>query len=141
MSNIGFDQMSLRDRQNNSHRDAGGGLTNLGVEINNTAPIEITGNITVGADPITTPTIYNVSVTLANTEYSQALPADTRNFMIKCREFGVTLNLAFVAGQSSTNYIQFTGSNFVMEDSELNGITLYFQADTAGVTAEILVWT
>ena len=33
---------------------------------------------------VTTPTVYNVTLTFADTEYSQALPASTKEFRFRC---------------------------------------------------------
>jgi len=88
----------------------------------------------------TTPTIYNVTMTLANTEYSQALPANTRKFLIKCRT-SFAIKLAFVSGQSGTNYITIPADQAYWEDHILvSNLTLYFQCATAGQVAEIIVW-
>jgi hypothetical protein len=53
----------------------------------------------VTTDPITaTPTPYNVTLTNANTEYSQALPANCRKFEFQART-EATVRLAFVTGK------------------------------------------
>lgn len=142
--NGNIEDIAVQDLEKYAFRKSTEGEILKAVVPQNTAdsPLYITGDIdvSVGAG-ITTPVIYNSSVVLANTEYSQALPAGTKSFMIKVRDFGVTMNLSFVSGQSGTNYIQLVGTNFVMEDTNLTGVTLYFQCDTAAVTAEILAWT
>lgn len=90
----------------------------------------------------TTPTIYNVTITLANTEYSQALPANTKKFAIKLRSNTADLKYAFVATQSGTNYRTIPAGSEKSEDNLiLAAVTLYFQSSTASQTAEIESWT
>ena len=89
-----------------------------------------------------TPTIYNVDMTAANTEYSQALPANTRKLDIKLRAQNALLKIAFVEGESGTNYIQIPyGSSYHAENIKLTGITIYFQSPSNSQVCEILAWT
>ena len=88
-----------------------------------------------------TPVIYNVTMTLANTEYPQALPANTRKFMIKCRG-SYNVKVCFASGQSGTIYLTIPANMAWWEDqiSVASG-TLYFQCATAGQVAEIVAWS
>ena len=89
-----------------------------------------------------TPTIYNVDMTTANTEYSQALPANTRKLDIKLRVQNALLKIAFVEGESGTNYIQISyGSSLHLENVKLNNIIVYFQSPSNSQVCEILAWT
>lgn len=91
--------------------------------------------------PVTTPTIYNVAVTLANTEYSQALSASTKRFSIKMRGFS-DLKLAYVSGQSGTIFITIPGGSSY-EEINLAGttaLTLYFQSPSASQDVEVVQW-
>jgi len=86
-----------------------------------------------------TPAIYNVSVLLANTEYSQALSSSTKKFLIRVRGQS-QLKLAFTAGQSGTNYITIpAGTTLNCDDLSFTG-TLYFQSVKASQIVEILEW-
>jgi len=88
----------------------------------------------------TTPTIYNVSMTLANTEYSQALPANTKKFLIKCRAQYV-VKVCFVSGQSGSLYLTIPVGGVYWEDEvQPASLTLYFQCATAAQVAEIIAW-
>jgi hypothetical protein len=90
--------------------------------------------------PPTTPTIYNVAVTLANTEYSQALSAGTKKFMIKCRS-GAKLQLSYNSGDTNILYITIP-KNTAYTESDINfSGTLYFRSDTASQVVEIVEWT
>lgn len=86
------------------------------------------------------PTIYNKTLTLANTEYSQALPAGCTKFTVQCRT-AYDVKLAFVSGESGTNYLTIKTDYWYWEDGIL-GTTriLYLQSAQAGVVVEIVVW-
>lgn len=88
-----------------------------------------------------TPAIYNVTMTNADTEYSQALPANTRKFLIKCRT-SFAIKLSFTSGQSGTTYLTVPADQSYWED-QINdaSITLYFQCANAGKVAEIVAWS
>lgn len=87
------------------------------------------------------PTIANVTMTSAATEYSYALPAGTTRFTIKLRALNALLQLAFASGTSGTTYITIPyGDQLPITDVKGAGITLYFQSPTASQTAEISSW-
>jgi len=89
-----------------------------------------------------TPTLYNVTMTSADTEYSKALPTGTKKVDIKLRSFNALLKIAFTSGLSGTTYIQVPyGASFHLENVNLSGVTAYFQSPTASQTCEILCWT
>ena len=97
-------------------------------------------NATVTASGSTTPTISNVTCTNANTEYSQALPANCKRFFIQLRTVK-DLKVSFTSGQSGTTYFTVPAGGQYAEDSLLlTARTLYFQSTTAGVVAEIVAW-
>ena len=80
-------------------------------------------------------------MTLADTEYSQALPADTRKALIRVRSGGYDVKLAYVSGESGTNYITIpAGATKVIEGVFLLNTTLYFQCPGAGEVLEIESW-
>lgn len=87
----------------------------------------------------TTPTIYNVSVPLANTEVSQALNPATKMFTIKTRGIA-TLQLAFNPGDSGTLFLTVpAGAAYTQEGLNFSGI-IYLQTSKAGQVVEILEW-
>jgi hypothetical protein len=88
----------------------------------------------------TEPTIYNVSVLLSATEYSQALSPSTKKFMIRVRG-NSKLQLAFVATDSSTNFITIPQGVSYSEDGLSFSGTLFFQTEKPTQTVEILEWT
>lgn len=88
----------------------------------------------------TTPTIYNKTMTDADTEYSQALSSGCIAFLIKCRG-DYAIKLAFVENASGTTYITVpAGQSYYEEGLWLNGVTLYIQCATAAQVAEIIEW-
>ena len=92
--------------------------------------------------PGTTPTIYNVALTTANTEYSQLLPTGTRKIDAKLRATNALLKIAFVSTESGSNYITIPyGSSLHLENVDLSSVTIYAQSPTASQTLEILAWT
>jgi len=87
----------------------------------------------------TSPTIYNVTCTNADTEYSQALPASTKKFTVKAR--GGSLKICFTSGQSGTTYVLLEDGQSWSEDGIVFNGTLYFQSPAAGTIAEIIAWS
>jgi len=94
--------------------------------------------------PSTTPTVYNLTLTNANTEYSQALPANTREFRFRCRTT-YDIRFAWVTGKVATPtepYLTLpAGSDYYSDWNKLANQTLYLASSTAGVVVEIECWT
>ncbi len=94
----------------------------------------------------TTPTIYNLTLTLANTEYSQALPANCRGWKFQCRE-EYTVRWSNVTGPVATPTAPWMTMKPGYPESSppLNQAaapsTLYFASPTAGAHVEIVAWT
>ena len=85
--------------------------------------------------------IYNKTMTLANTEYSQALSADCKKVLIKERSGGSDVKLAYAVGTSGSVYITVPASSSKsLEGIQLRGLTLYFQCPDAGKVLEIEEW-
>ncbi|MBI5970576.1 MAG: hypothetical protein HY884_05425 [Deltaproteobacteria bacterium] len=86
------------------------------------------------------PALYNVSCAVAGTEYSQALPANTKKFTVKAR--GGSLKVCFTSTESGTKYILLPDGSSMSEDLVyLAAQTLYFQSPTTGAVAEIIAYT
>jgi hypothetical protein len=91
--------------------------------------------------PPTTPYIFNLSMPVANTEYSQALPANVKIVSMRMRA-PANAQFSFTPGGSFTNFITIaTGTNYFDENLSLTGATLYVQSVATSQVAEILVWT
>jgi hypothetical protein len=91
--------------------------------------------------PATTPTIYNVTCTVASTEYSQSLPSNCKAFTIGIRSKIAThtWQLKFSAGGTA---FYFKGSESYFESNILLASqTLYFQSDYAGDIIQIIAYS
>lgn len=90
--------------------------------------------------PYQKPTVANVALTAANTEYSYAIPADTRKIFMKSRLNG-TLKFAFVSGESGSNYLSLMPTQpWNVDGLQLRGETLYVQSDTNADVLEIITF-
>jgi len=92
----------------------------------------------------TTPTKYALALTLANNEYSQALPANTKQFSVHLRDM-TEFRLAYVAGKVAAPTDPYetvpAGSEKYVENICPSALTLYLASPVAGKTAEIEAWT
>ena len=85
---------------------------------------------------------YNLTLTLADTEYSQSFPL-AKKITIQCRT-AYDVRFSYVTGKVATPtapYMTIKSGAAYWEDSlAVSGTTLYFASDEAGVVVEILVW-
>ena len=91
-----------------------------------------------------TPTVYNISMTNANTEYSQSLPTGTKKFTLQCRG-NYDIRFAFTSGKVATPTAPYAtikaGMNYYEDNLNLSNKTIYVACGTAGQVAELIVWT
>ena len=115
---------------------AWGGTDQTGLDIGLELPKKV--------NKATTPVIYNVTMTLADTEYSQALPANTKKYTIQTRD-GTAFRMAFVTGKVAAPtepYLSIGTDGFHHEDLiEPASLTLFFGCGEAAKVAEILAWS
>lgn len=97
----------------------------------------------VSLEGATNPQIVRVAMTSSGTEYSYTLPVDCKQFQLKLENGSVPLQVAYVSGESSTNYYTVPRYCFYAESSLnlTNTVTLYFQASLPSQTAELVIWT
>ena len=92
----------------------------------------------------TTPNEYNITMTNADTEYSKALLANTKKFMLRVRD-GTAARYAFttgkVAGSTSPYFTLGTGEVYWEEGLNLSSKTIYFACSSAGKVVELLAWS
>ena len=94
----------------------------------------------------TTPTIYNSSLLLADTEYSQALSANTKKFSVSIidGQAGDNFRIAYVTGKVATPtapYLKYEQNiEFYQDNIEAAALTLYLASSKAGVVAQIEEW-
>jgi hypothetical protein len=122
----------------NGYQDANGDWQPLGVTAGGVA--------TVIADVATaTPTVYNVTCTLANTQYSQALPTNCRMFEFQART-DYDIRFAFVTGRVATPtapYMTLKATDFYWSpaiNQDGTPSTLYVASAEAGTVVEIIAW-
>ena len=92
-------------------------------------------------NPKKTPTVYNVTLTAASTEYSQAL-VGVKAFEFKCRTAFDVL-FAFVTGKVATPtapYMTLKTGQTYSSDLMYDNVTLYLSG-TAGTVVEIIAWS
>ncbi len=87
---------------------------------------------------------YNVTLTNANTEYSQALPSNCRAFSFRCRT-AFDVRFAYVtgkvAGPASPYQTLKANAEYWKEKVRPTTLTLYLASSEAGVIAEIEAWS
>lgn len=86
------------------------------------------------------PVVYNVTCTLANTEYSQVLNTSAKKFLIRVRGNAV-MRLAFDSGGTVVSWITIPFGCSYIEEALLFSGTLYFQTSKPAQVVEILEWT
>ncbi len=91
------------------------------------------------------PTSYNLTLTLASTEYQQVLPANCKGFEFQCRT-AADIVFAFatghVAGPAAPYHTLKAGDYFVSPplSQQAAPSTVYFASLVAGVIVEIIAW-
>jgi len=95
-------------------------------------------------DEATDPNEYTVTLTSADTEYSQALPAGTKALEFWARE-SVDIRFSFAPGKVATPTEPYhtlkAGTTYYKENINLTGKTLYLASSEAGSHVEIIAWT
>lgn len=96
--------------------------------------------------PIDTPTVYNVNLAVADTEYSQAMPTNCRYFEFQCRT-AFDVRFAFVTGKvaaPTAPYMTLKSGGYYYSpqmSQENSPSTLYLASSQADVDVEIIAWT
>jgi hypothetical protein len=93
-------------------------------------------------DTVDIPVMFNVTMTLADTEYSQELPLGTSRFSCKTRD-GTAFRVAFETGKVATPTQPYgtVPPNWEYYETDLRAsATLYFACGVAGKIVEITVW-
>ena len=86
------------------------------------------------------PVIYNKTMTLADTEYSQDIGGGNVKVLLQCRGT-YDVKVGFAVGQSATNYITIKAGSVYYEDMIDDALrTIYFQCAQAGQVLEIISW-
>ena len=101
-----------------------------------TGTVALTGNVSN-----ITKTIFNISITSSNTEFSQALPASTKGYEIQIRSGVHTLKLTHVSGESGTKFVTIPAGATHSDDHFYTSDTIYFQSTTSGGVVELITYS
>jgi len=120
-----------------------GGATKTGGAIIYISPIPV--DVTrLSALDCATVAEYNVTLTNANTEYSQALPANCRKLILRCRTAD-TVRYAWTTGKVATPTAPYQtlkpNVDYSIDGIKIASAALYFASTTAGVVVEMEVWS
>ena len=89
-------------------------------------------------------TEYNVTLTAANTEYSQALPANARKLIFRCRTAD-TVRYAWATGKVATPTAPYqtlrASAEYALDGIKVASGAIYFASATAGVVMEMEAWS
>ena len=100
------------------------------------------GELVIAGGGSTTITIYNKTVANADTEASQALSTNTKQFFIKLRGRAANLRLAFITGgpdASTGTFITIPANGFLSPAGlDLSSVTLFFETTSGTQVVEIL---
>jgi hypothetical protein len=105
-------------------------------------PIDKNGNVIGQA----TATIseYNITLTLVDTEYSQALPTNCKGFEFQCRT-NADIRYAFTTGKvaipTAPWFTLNAGNAFSKDSLDLASKTIYFAGDAGGEIVELICWS
>jgi hypothetical protein len=119
--------------------DAGGSLTVDGTVAVSSGSIDMDSRTT-------TPTMYNVTLTNPDTEYSQAMPTDCRLIEFQART-SAAIRFAFVTGKVATPtapYMTLKAGDYYFTPVINQGAspsTLYLASSVAATVVEIIAWT
>uniref|UniRef100_A0A6M3MC90 Uncharacterized protein n=1 Tax=viral metagenome TaxID=1070528 RepID=A0A6M3MC90_9ZZZZ len=123
-------------------------MINMGAEYTEYVTGKFASNVAIksnSAELATTPTIYNVTMTTLDYEYSQSLPANTKIVEFGCRESGFDVRYAYEAGKVAAPITPFktlgAGQIKTIDIINLTSIILYFACSTAGKIMEIECWS
>lgn len=94
----------------------------------------------LGGTVTTVPTIYNLLMPLANTEYTQAISANAVKLTIRARKLA-NVKIGFAVGESSTKFVTIpAGASYEINSIRVSSLTLYVQSDVAANTLEVVEW-
>lgn len=91
---------------------------------------------------VSNPTVFNLSLPVADTEGSYTLPAGTKKFSVFARERS-RVQLSYTSGQSGTTFMTIKpGFEYVRSEIEAAAsITIYCQSSKNGEVVEIESWS
>lgn len=94
----------------------------------------------LGGSVDTTPKNYQVTIALANTEQSFALPANTKKFIIRNIDNSQILFSYESSGTTSAKFFTIKKNNVFTDNNLYASQSLYFQTPNAGDTIQIITY-
>jgi len=85
------------------------------------------------------PTIQNISISTKDTEVEIAIPVNTKKFMIRARKIS-RLKLAFVAGESDTNFVTIPLGGAWIEANQITATSIFIQSSIDNNEIEFLTY-
>jgi len=113
------------------------GLNRLAVDTTVTVP-----TVEINIDDPDAPIIININVINPLVEHIVVLPLGTKRYLIKSRKYKASLRLAFIMGDTATNYLSIDeGLSFYDGDVSVKLVSkpIYLLADKPSVI-EVLIW-
>jgi len=111
--------------------------------LNKYVPVTCTADGELVTEQAVSPTIYNVTMTNADQEYSQVLPAGTKKLAFHCRD-GTAFRFAFETGKVAAPTAPYftVRANAAVSEDHINAaaLTLYFACGAAGKVVELVAW-
>lgn len=105
---------------------------------------DATGTVISPVSTAGTTTEYNVTLTNANTEYSQALPSGTKRFVMQCRT-SYDVRWSWTTGKVATPTAPYNtmkaGTGYAEDNLSLSSKTMYLASATAGVIVELTCYS
>jgi hypothetical protein len=88
----------------------------------------------------TTATIFNISLGAVDTEQSQALPANTKSFILKTRGNSL-LKLSYTSTESGIKYVTIPKQGVFTDDNFYTSQTIFFQSPQTSDVVEIVAYS
>lgn len=90
---------------------------------------------------VSSPTIINLSLPTAGTEYSQLIPLSVKKFMLRSRLSG-RLQVAYISGQTNTTFLTISpGCTYTEEGlAATSPLTLYVNSSKPSDVLELILW-
>lgn len=133
------DNINDRDKKAYKENALDGGLDRRVTDVATQAKLDAVIAALGGSDD-TDATVFNVAAATASTEYSQALPANTKRFILRARNRS-QIQIAYTSGQSGTTYVTLRPGAVFEDNSFYLTQTIYFQCSQGGETVEIVAYT
>jgi len=102
--------------------------------------VDANGNLQFAFEGVGTPTVANVTMASANTEYSYTFPDNTKRYTIQNRKNGL-VKFCFTTGETGTKYISlFPGQVHDELNITKDSLTIYFESPLPNQLLELLSW-